>query len=73
MYTTGAKLLGATGYKKRVKLPRCVTKRIGELHPDADKPATKVGFKRAPCVECALRSDHAWRTGRSLRCRRCAV
>ena len=52
MYTTGAKLLGATGYKKRVKLPRCVTKRIGELHPDADKPATKVGFKRAPCVEC---------------------
>lgn len=41
MYTTGAKLLGATGCKKRVKLPRCVTKRIKELHPDANKPARK--------------------------------
>lgn len=41
MYTTGAKLLGATGCKKRVKLPRCVAKRIEELHPDANKPARK--------------------------------
>ena len=40
-----AKLLGAKGQGKRVKLPACVVKRVASVYPDADGAATKVGFR----------------------------
>ena len=40
-----AKLLGAKGQGKRVKLPACVTKEVAAVYPDAAGAATKTGFR----------------------------
>ena len=41
-----AKLLGVNGKGKRAKLPKCVCAKIAEMYPDAEGPATKVGYKQ---------------------------
>ena len=46
-YVHIARLLGATGEKKRAKLPKCVQKRIASMFPDTEGAATKVGYQEA--------------------------
>ena len=45
-YSEIAKLLGATGQGRRVKLPACVYKRIAATYPDKQGSRTKVGYKQ---------------------------
>ena len=45
-YSEIAKLLGATGLGRRVKLPKCVCQRIAETYPDKKGARTKVGYKQ---------------------------
>ena len=46
-YRAIAKKLGAKGSKTRVKLPKCVQKRIADMYGDETGAPTKVGYKPA--------------------------
>ena len=45
LYTTIARLLGATGSRNRVRLPTCVQAAISERYGESEGPATTVGFR----------------------------